>query len=414
MRQRQVALIKLSETFFRGAIVLFCAYGLPLEEAGNFGLVSTAISLFAFVLGYERYIDLQRKVAGCDFRAVHQELSKTLKFYLFQYAAILTPTVIALSSITEISNYFLFIIAIIVGEQIANFAYYIILIDKRFFQPFIAATVKSGVQFFAIIISFYSMPKSRSLESVLFIWAVTSCAYLIFFTLWWVNLKKIEFAPRPPGMSLIRLLKRQYRSSGMHFLIGLIAVSASQLDRLVVGGALSAVEVGIYFRNAVLAGLLMQIFGIVSYTRVAPEIYQQARKNKWFQAAEVIKIEYRRFAALVVIFLGFIIFIDLVNGGLAKHWGLNREFLAIVVMGVLLRSAADYKGLLLISTGANRTLLRNQVIALVLGVAGLFVLSTKYHLYGAFIGALFTPLLYFWLNRFSVQRRYGEFETLTP
>ena len=86
----------------------------------------------------------------------------------------------------------------------------------------------------------------------------------------------------------------------------------------------------------------------------------------------------------------------------------------IITIAVLLRTAADYKGLMLLSMGGDQALFRNQTTAVVVGAGGLLLLSWHYHLPGAFLGSVLTPLFYFLLNRLSVKRRYGQLETSLP
>lgn len=77
--------------------MFWCTYALPLEDAGRFGLAATIIGLLAFVLGYERYIDLQRQIAGRSSLAIRCRLAETLKFYGVHYAVVLPAVALTLS-----------------------------------------------------------------------------------------------------------------------------------------------------------------------------------------------------------------------------------------------------------------------------------------------------------------------------
>jgi O-antigen/teichoic acid export membrane protein len=96
---------------------------------------------------------------------------------------------------------------------------------------------------------------------------------------------------------------------------------------------------------------------------------------------------------------------NLALGEPLEHWHLETPFLALMAVAVLLRAAADYDGLILLSMGGEAAVFRNQAAAVVIGAAALFLLAYFIGLIGAFAGALTTPLLYLFFNRASVRQR---------
>lgn len=413
MRQRYLVGAKLWDTLSRGLFVLICTYRLPLEEAGRFGLLATVIGLLTFGLGYERHIDMQRQVAGRSSAAIRRRMADTLRFFRAHYLIVLPISMLS-ASLVGVSGWPLGLATIvIIGEHLSIQAYLAVLLNQRAFPLLMVASAKNTLQLLAVLYLSWREPEALTALSILQVWAVASIGYVAVAATWW------GFWMREPllqqGDELpAQTLREQYRASALHFLVGLVAVVALQVDRLVVGGALDAAEVGIYFRNVALAGLALQIFNIASFNRVAPGVYQHARERTWQRGAEVVKVEYLRFA---LVFAGLVVLamlIDHLLGYPARRWGLQTLFVLIMAAGVLLRTAADYKGLLLLSLGGDHELFRNQATAVVLGAAGLFLLSWVYRLPGAFLGAVLTPMFYFLLNRLSVQRRYGQLETTSP
>jgi hypothetical protein len=75
MVAHRLVVTKLVETAARGLFMLVCIYALPLEEAGRFGLIATAVGLLAFALGFERQIDVLRRVTGLPSGACATETS---------------------------------------------------------------------------------------------------------------------------------------------------------------------------------------------------------------------------------------------------------------------------------------------------------------------------------------------------
>ena len=197
----------------------------------------------------------------------------------------------------------------------------------------------------------------------------------------------------------------QYRASRIHFIVGLVAVAALQVDRLVVAGTLSPFDVGVYFRNVTLAGLALQLFNIVSFNRVAASVYAHAREGQRTRARVVVDSEYRRFS-LALSLTGAI------GLGVAWLWPgqplatlhIEPLFVLLFGAGVLLRAAADYAGLLLLALGADNHVLRNQVVAVAFGALILALGSWRFGLTGAVVAALTTPMIYFLLNRADVRR----------
>jgi hypothetical protein len=413
MRQRHLVGTKLLDTVTRGLFVLICTYRLPLEEAGRFGLLATVISLLAFALGYERQIDMQRQIAGRSPAAIRKRMADTLRFFRVHYLVVLPVSMLA-ATWAGVSAWTLTLATIVViGEHISNQAYQAVLVNPRAFPLLVASSAKNSLQLLAVIFVSMGVPETLSALSIFQVWAIASLGYAAIAAICW-GLWMLE--PLPPESDELpnQTLDQQYRASGLHFLVGLVAVAALQIDRLVVGGVLSADEVGTYFRHIILTSLAFQIFNIASFNRVAPGVYQHARQSAWQRAVKVVKIEYLRFAQVFT----SLVFLALILGYLlpdhTRLLGLQPLFVLIMTGGVLLRTAADYKGLLLLSLGGDQALFRNQASAVLLGATGLFLLSWAFRLPGAFFGAMLTPLFYFLLNRLSVQRRYSQLDNSLP
>lgn len=409
MRQRHLVGTKLLDTVTRGLFVLICTYRLPLEEAGRFGLLATVIGLLSFVLGYERQIDMQRQIAGRSPSAIRLRMVDTLRFFRAHYLVVLPITMLA-TTCAGVSAWTLTLATIVVvGEHLANQAYQAVLLNPRAFPLLVASSAKNSMQLLVVLFLSWRGRESLTALSILQVWAMAAIGYASIAAIWWWRWM-LEPLPVQNDELPSQTLGEQYRASALHFLVGLVAVAALQIDRLLVGGTLDAAEIGVYFRNVALAGLALQIYNIASYNRVAPVIYQHVREGCWQRGAEVVKAEYVRFALIFSSLVVLAMLLDHLLGYPARKLGVHSLFVLIMTAGVLLRTAADYKGLLLLSLGGDKALFRNQASAVLLGAAGLFLLSWAFRLPGAFLGAMLTPLFYYLLNRLSVQRRYSQLE----
>jgi O-antigen/teichoic acid export membrane protein len=410
MRQRYLVGTKLLETLSRGLFVFVCIYQLPLEEAGKFGLLATVIGLLSFGLGFERYIDMQRQISGRSASAIRRRIADTLRFFSAHYLLVLPLSVLAATQ-AGFSAWPLILAALVaISEHLANQGYQAVLLNSRAFPLLMAASAKSSLQLLAVIYLFWGEPDAVTIICILEIWAAAAVGYILISSVWWTRWIREPVMPQGDEL-LTQTVWQQYKASSFHFVIGAVAVAALQIDRLVIAGALTLTDVGVYFRHVTLTSLALQFFNIASFNRVAPSIYQMTRLEGWGRGAQVVKIEYTRFA---VLFAGSVILVlvaDHLLGNLTRRLELEAIFLIIITAAVLLRTAADYQGLLLLSMGDDKVLLRNQAIAAVVGASGLFLLSWGYQLPGAFLGSVLTPMFYFLLNRLSVKRRYGQLET---
>jgi hypothetical protein len=413
MRQRYLVGTKLLETFSRGLFVLVCIYLLPLEEAGRFGLLATIIGLLSFCLGFERQIDVQRQIAGRSSSAIRRRLGDTLRFFRTHYLLVL-PLSMLVATLAGVPAWMLGLATtVVIGEHISNQGYQAVLLSHRAFPLLVASATKSTLQLLAVTYFSWKEPDAFTMLAILEVWAVASVIYLGVAGFWWLSWTR-EPLPLQGDELPVQGFFLQYQASSFHFLIGAIAVAALQIDRLLISGLLGPSDTGLYFRHVTLMSLAFQVFNIASFNRVAPGIYQQARQKAWKRCAQVVRTEYARFALLFSGAVALALLADHALGHPSRRLGLEASFLLIITAAVLLRTAADYKGLLLLSLGGDRALFRNQACAVVLGGAGLFLLSWAYSLPGAFIGAVLMPMLYFLFNSLSVRGRYSQLDLSSP
>jgi hypothetical protein len=410
MRQRYLVGIKLAETVFRGLFVLICTYKLPLESAGRFGLYVALVSLCVFGLGFERYIDTQRQVAGLSPSAVRQRMADTLKFFFTQYCGgllLLGLSVLLLDIPVRTAGLFM---AAVVGEHISTQAYLAVLIAPRTYPLLLAVTAKNALQLLAVLYPLWQGGTYLVPQYVYEIWATASIGLTLFAALgWWM------WARRSMPLSGDELpqqaVVQQYHASAYHFLIGLVGVAMLQMDRLVVGITLPAADTGIYFRHIALGGLALQVFNIASYTRVAPHVFQLGRGLAWTRASEVVTTEYRRFALFIIATAGLSLFANQLMGDLVQRFHLEPSLLWFVTVGVLFRASADYQGLLLLAAKCDRLLLCNQIATVAIGTACVLFLSWSFKLHGAFVGAMLASMVYFFLNRKFAMTHYRQLES---
>jgi O-antigen/teichoic acid export membrane protein len=403
MRQRVILGTKLFETVARGVFVLTCTYRLPLVDAGQFGLGVTLIGLAAFLLAYERQIDLQRAVAGHEPAVIRQRLSDTLRFFAAHFAWLLpllawalwqgfgwSPVQVALAVI------------IIVSEHASNQSYQATLVSPRNYPLQAVAAVRQGVLAAGALLLTAIDPDSFTVDRILWWWASVSLLALPVAGWVWAVVLRLPAGATTQQRQTIR---QQYRASRLHFMVGVVAVAALQADRVVVGAALAPADIGTYFRNVMLAGLALQVFSIVSFGRVAPTVYAMARAQNMDGVRQRVRREYVWFATVTLVLLGLALTVNVLAGYPASRLGVSGIFLSVLMFGVLLRAAADYTGLLLLASGADRAVFQNQLMAVLVGVSLLMLLAYRFGLPGAIAGAVPTSLAYLALNSLALRKR---------
>ncbi|MBS0308523.1 MAG: hypothetical protein JSS58_06090 [Proteobacteria bacterium] len=398
MRIRFLVGAKLLEVLSRGVFILFCTYSLPLVDAGKFGLTSTVIGLTSFLIGFERLIDVQRRMAGASQVVIHQQLRGTLHFFGVQYAFVLPILAFLLGLIAQWPPFIVgLFILIAVGEHLANQAYLMTLIDREAHAFLLAVVFKNILLLIAIFLGKWHTPNDFNLFWVMHIWGLASLLFITIVTVLWHRRTRL-FQTQNIALPSPQRIPEQYRASKLHFLMGLAAIIALQADRFVVGATLSAEDIGIYFRNITLAGLALQFFSIVSYARISPDIYRLGREGALIQARKTVKTEYHRFALVLICLIGLALGINFVMHNPASRFHIAAPFVAILTVGVLLRTAADYSGLLLLSAGADTRLFHHQITSVIVGLPCMALMAALLGLPGAFSGTLIAPAILLALN----------------
>ena len=403
MRQRVILGTKLFETVARGVFVLTCTYRLPLVDAGQFGLGVTLIGLAAVLLGYERQLDVQRAVAGAEPGVIRRRLSDTLRFFSAHMAWLLPLLACALwRGFGWSPHHVALAVVIIISELASNQSYQATLVSPRIYPLQAIAAVRHGVLAAGALLLTALEPGSFTIDRILWWWA--SVSLLALPAAGWVWSVRLRL-PAGSGAQQRQGIAQQYGASRLHFMVGVVAVAALQADRVVVGAALEPADIGTYFRNVMLAGLALQVFSIVSFGRVAPAVYAMARAQNMDGVRRKVWREYTGFSLATLALLGLALSINGLAGYPASRLGVSGVFLSVLMLGVLLRAAADYTGLLLLAPRADRAVFRNQLMAVLVGVGILMALAYRFGLPGAIAGALPTSLAYLGLNSLALRRR---------
>lgn len=398
-----LVLLKFTDVFARAVLVVGVSYLLPLGGAGQFGLVVTVVGFWAFAGNFDRHQDIQRRWAGHPPEVFDRVVAEAVPFWAVNQAVLFPFFVTALALLAQASWMVIVLsAAVLLGEQVSTWAYQMAMVDGRYRPLVLAATVKNGVVALAVLPRLLIAPGSLDVDGVLLIWAAAQVVGALAIALMWLRIKR-----NPPSGRSIRFrdkLLAQYRASGTHFLIGLVAMLTLQHDRLVIGALLPLESIGVYFRHVLIISVVYQFFTIASLNRVAPQVYACAREMPVAGMVALLRGEYLRVVLFVGVMAGLVLAVEAVSGGaLAQRFSLSALLAAVLLTGALLRIAADYGAVVCNARLREALVLRAQVFAFVSGALAMVVLTPVAGLLGAATSTVVAGTIYCLLIAGSVQ-----------
>jgi O-antigen/teichoic acid export membrane protein len=403
-RDFYLVFVKLLDVAARAGFILTATYGLPIDQAGRFGLIATLIGLFAFAFNFERQIDIQRRSAGEHHSILDRYVVQALKFFAFNWALMIPLFLLAVLLWTGADPLVLAAATVVVvGEHLSNQAYQYALIHHRYAPMLTVVAAKNAVLATATLAVSLFHRELFNLDFVLTCWAAG--AVLCTMVLGVMFLRIHDAAPKSAPFNLTTDILGQHKASMTHFLIGLIAVLVLQFDRLAVGGLLSLEQTGVYFRHALLISLAYQMFSIASFNRVTPSIFAAAKIESVSSLVGRILREYRLAFVLTPLFFAGLWVADRITGGVwTGRFHIELGLVAIMLLGFMVRAAADFPALIMNALHRERVVLHRQAFAFAVGGCLLVSLTHLYGLWGAAWAMVCTSLLYATLNWIALLR----------
>lgn len=398
-----VSIVKLIEVMARALFVVGVTYTLPLEAAGQFGIVVTLVGLFSFLIGWERHVDIQRRLVGEPDAEFDRAVSHALHLYMVNGIVLVPVLLVAVWWWAHLDGWLLLLTAIIVvADQLGNQIYQFALVSERFHKMLAITAMRNLALMLAVVAPLLLKGALPGIAYVLQSWAAVSLASLAAAGVAWLRIRS-----HPPDETSFRLgghIWSQHRTSATHFFIGLVAIFALQFDRFVVGGLLEFREVGAYFRHLLVVSLVYQFFNIASYGRLVPMVFKMAKTGDNAGLNGLILRECIKVVGLV----GLLVVVIEAGNRLTGHVYFDKYGLELPLIGTLLAAAtirifADFNGMVLNSMNLERVMLLMQIIAFtVSALLGLW-LTWRFHGYGAAYTMVFASALYFGLTLWAVR-----------
>lgn len=406
-RDVYLVFVKLIDVAARAGIVLTATYGLRVDQAGQFGLIATLVGLFAFAFNFERQIDIQRRAAGEADAVMDRHVTQALKFFAFNWVLMIPLFVLAVLFWTHAPwTILLMAVVVVVGEHLSNQVYQYALINHRYAPMLVVVALKNAFLALMILGAAVFMRPVFDLGYVMMVWTIGAALCTAALAFMFVRVRKA--APKTTRFDLGADIIGQHKASMTHFLIGLIAILVLQFDRLAVGGLLTLDQTGLYFRHALLVSLAYQMFNIASFNRITPKVFAAAKTEPTQSLARRVLKEYRLTLIATPLLLAALWLADrLTQGEWSARFQVDLALVAVMLLGFVLRGAADFAALIMNAKHLERWVLHRQAIAFATGGALLIGLTHVYGLWGAAWAMVATSGLYAILN-WSVLPRLND------
>lgn len=391
---------KLFEVTSRSLFILTILYFFPVESAGKFGFVLLLFGFFAIFYGFERYISLQREIINESDQAVNIKLVSTLRFYIFNFL-ISAPFLTILLYNYGIHSVILILSCLLISfsEHISNAAYNISVVYDTYLIAMPVIIIKN-ILMFLLGIFLILFKQKDSIEIIIYCWAILSFVQLFIFSKWFSN-SLTRHGVRFWSNGLHEMTGH-YKIAKINFLIGLISVLSLQCDRLIVGYSFDSYFTGIYFRHVSLISIAYQLFNIVSYNRLVPEIFLAAKTQPFSHLRKIIFSEFKKitillFGLTILFLIGYYFFLDKLFASF--HLDL---YIILSLLGIFyIKIYADFQGMILNALNLELKICIFQFITMLCSVVLMLllipILKVNGVLLASFTGTLFyAMIMYFY------------------
>ena len=403
-----VAAIKLVEFGARSMLILLCIYLMPAAEAARFGTVMLFVGFFSFLVGQERYVDLQRRISALSHVDAGAAIISYGRLISVGYLLGIPLLYVLLREFAGVTNQeALLAVMVAVVEHLSQECYRIVLITDRHRVLLFGSAAKTVVVLAVVSVIAIIRGHALSLESVLFWWTAIGCM--------WILLSAIEIRCLVlSGQGGERIgLRTQCTRSYRHFAIGLVAILALQADRFVAIRVLGVEELAQYFRAVMTAGAAYQILVICSFNRIALDAYRRLRLGEH----GVVRMVFRRERAAYLLVM---IAVPLTTEAARRFLGISGieatvppfAVVALACGSSLVRGVADFESIVLNHLHIESRVFLSHAIGLCTTVVAASTLGSTFGLRGLLCGSVvgscaMAASLYFGAQR-GLARLQGE------
>ncbi|MET4221805.1 O-antigen/teichoic acid export membrane protein [Bradyrhizobium sp. LB8.2] len=377
------------------------------EEMGKYGLITAVLAFALLGLGLEFYSYMYREmVPSTPERRVQIIADEAALGGLTFLAVVILSALAVLAGVfpARLATWFLLIL---LTEHISLEATRFLIIMSRPIRAYIVVFLRGAVWVYAIAILMFTVPSSRSFETVLVWWGLGGASSILFTAISLRDLPWRKLRKRRPDWAWIG---HGLRTAGPFMLTAAGALVISYVDRFVIDAFVGRDALGVYtFYSTILIGLL-SLGGSVSHQFLPKVIAGYAAGREAYRTA--LRSFFWSMLALdcvTMILAAFAMGPMLALLGLSTYATSIGVFYAMLP-GIFLRMLADVPSYALYAARSDKYLmicnLGSAAVSTLLNVALVPVLG----IYGApLAGGVASAVLFLSLVGFAIRRMRGRF-----
>jgi O-antigen/teichoic acid export membrane protein len=372
------------------------------EEMGQYGLITAVLAFALLGLGLEFYSHMYREMVPATPLRRAQMIADQ-----FALAAMTFLVVILLSVLSVLAGFFparltpLFLL-ILATEHLSLEATRILIITSRPVRGYIVVFLRGALWVYALAVLMFASLSARSLETVLFWWALGGVSSIIFAAVSLRDLPWRELRNRRPD--LVWILEG-LRTARPFMLTAAGALTVTYIDRFVIDRSVGREALGIFtFYSTVSIGLLSLgasvshqfLPSVISGYAAGPKVYRASLRSFFWSLFTV--------ACAMTAVAGLAMGPMLAVFGLSQYAASIWVFYALLP-GVLLRILADVPSYALYAARADRSLLYCNLGSAIVSTLFNIALIPVLGIYGAALSSgVASGVLLFALTFFTIHK----------
>jgi O-antigen/teichoic acid export membrane protein len=386
----------------RFLLSLLLARMLSPDEMGQYGLITAVLAFALLALGLEFYSHTLRELVPASPTRRAQIIADQIALGAVTFLVVGLFSALAVWSGLFPSRLALWFLLILATEHISLEATRILIITSRPVRAYIGVFLRGGVWVYAIAILMFTVPSSRSLETVLVWWALGGASSIIFAAISLFELPWRELRNKRPDWAWIYsglLAARPFMLTAGG------ALTISYVDRFMIDGFVGREALGFYtFYSTISIGIL-SLGASVSHQFLPKIIDAYASGMAAFR-----KVIHSFFWSLFAVTVTMVVFAALLISPLLALLQLPQYAQSVGVFflmspGILVRILADVPSYALYAARADGKLLfcnlGSAIVSILLNLALIPVLG----IYGAALsGCIASAVLLITLTFFAARR----------
>lgn len=373
---------------------------LTAEQLGDYGLITATLAFALLALGLEFYSYMYREMVPASPRQRAQMIATLLVLAATAFLVVALVSILAVLTgffPAQLAAWFLLILA---TEHLSLEATRILIIMSRPVRAYMGVFLRGGIWVYAIAALMFTLPGSRSLETVLIWWALGGTASVLFAAF---SLRDLPW--REVGRPDLAWIAGGLRVARPFMLTAGGALTISYVDRFMIDHSAGRAELGIYtFYSTIAIGMLSLgasvshqfLPKVIAAWSIGADAYRDAVRTFFWSLAGITAGMVALAASLIVPLLALM---------QLTQYALSVGVFFVMLPGLFLRILADVPSYALYAAKADTSLLICNLGSAIVAIVLNLILVPVMGLYGAALsGCIASGTLLLTLSLLAVRR----------